>query len=260
MKKIFYILVVCLILSGCQTMETDNFIVGESKETVEGAIEVAEKYQLNKIEQYEVNLKTDDLQMFWRDDTGNIFRSFRAVKDWLQSEKKQELVFAINGGIFMENRYPLGLYIENGVELSKLNKYKDEFGNFYIQPNGVFAISENKAFIIPTDDYQNIKEEIKYATQSGPIMVLDGEINNNLKAESKSRYLRNGVGLKSETEIVFAISNRPVTFYEFAEYFQKELGCDQALYLDGSISLMYAPEMKRYHNSGNFSVIIGVVK
>jgi len=41
------------------------------------------------------------------------------------------------------------------------------------------------------------------------------------------------------------ISEDPVTFYRFASLFRDRLDCTDALYLDGSISSLYAPGLGR---------------
>jgi uncharacterized protein YigE (DUF2233 family) len=53
------------------------------------------------------------------------------------------------------------------------------------------------------------------------------------------------VGVRDKTTIVFAISAEPVTFGAFARLFRDELACSNALFLDGSISSLYAPALGR---------------
>ena len=53
------------------------------------------------------------------------------------------------------------------------------------------------------------------------------------------------------------MSKKEVSFYDFANYF-KSMGCKNALYLDGFVSLTYLPEQNWIQTDGNFGVIIGV--
>jgi len=64
----------------------------------------------------------------------------------------------------------------------------------------------------------------------------------------------------SPAEAVFVITASAVTFYEFAGYFLNRLRCAEALYLDGSISSLYAPQLGRADHWFNVGPIIGVVR
>ncbi|PTT72029.1 phosphodiester glycosidase family protein, partial [Chryseobacterium sp. HMWF001] len=99
--------------------------------------------------------------------------------------------------------------------------------------------------------------EIKYATQSGPILLIDGKINPIFKKDSKNINIRNGVGILNDGNIVLIMSKKEVNFYNFASVF-KESGCTKALYLDGFVSRTYCPEQKWTQEDGNFGVMIGV--
>jgi uncharacterized protein YigE (DUF2233 family) len=59
--------------------------------------------------------------------------------------------------------------------------------------------------------------------------------------------------------VVFAISRTEVTLYDFATYF-KEMGCTNALYLDGFVSRCYLPEKGWAQLDGDFGVMIGVTE
>ena len=158
----------------------------------------------------------------------------------------------------MEDRTPLGLYIENKQQVRPLNKARGS-GNFYLQPNGVFYItSDNKAAVCQTKDFTN-NGKVKYATQSGPLLVVDGEINSVFTKGSSNTNIRNGVGVLPNGEVVFAMSKSLINFYDFAKYFQ-DMGCKYALYLDGFVSRTYLPEKNWSQTDGDFGVIIGVTK
>ncbi|HEX6397315.1 MAG TPA: hypothetical protein VFZ95_07825 [Steroidobacteraceae bacterium] len=60
--------------------------------------------------------------------------------------------------------------------------------------------------------------------------------------------------------MAFVISEDAVTFREFADYFVRELRCGEALYLDGSISSLYAPAMNRADRRASLGPILAVVE
>ena len=159
--------------------------------------------------------------------------------------------------MFKANRYPVGLYVENNQEINALNLGQKR-GNFFLKPNGVFLITtNNEAQVVESTQYPKVDAKIKFATQSGPMLLLHGKIHPKFGKNSLNRNIRSGVGVLNKNKVVFAISNQEVTFYEFASFFKK-LGCQNALYLDGHISQMYLPSLKRYDDGGNFGVMIGV--
>ena len=214
-----------------------------------------------KIISYTVDLKKQDLRLYWKDDSSKNFKSILQLKNWLESKKKN-LLFATNGGMYMEDNSPLGLFIENGKTITKLNTASSATGNFYLMPNGIFYITLDKiAFISETADFVKIKKshKISYATQSGPMLLIDGEMHPEFKEGSANLNIRNGVGILPDNKVIFAMSKEPINFYDFAMYFKK-LGCKNALYLDGFVSRTYLPEKNWIQTDGNFGVIIGVTK
>ncbi len=207
---------------------------------------------------YTIKSNNKNLHLFWKDDSGNILKNFNNLKKFVES-KNEKLVFAMNGGMFQEDYSPLGLYIEKGRQISKLNTRNSSNGNFYLKPNGVFCLTkDNKAEIIPTEKFV-VSENIQYATQSGPMLLINGEFHKAFKSASTNLNIRNGVGVKSNGEIVFVLSKVPVNFYEFAKYF-KEQGCSNALFLDGFVSRAYLPSQNWTNEDGNFGVMIGVTE
>ena len=92
------------------------------------------------------------------------------------------------------------------------------------------------------------------------MLVIDGELHPKLLPESDSTYIRNGVGVSADgTRAVFAISNDPVNFHAFARLFRDELGLPNALYFDGNISRLYAPELQRHDAGFPMGPIVGTV-
>lgn len=210
-----------------------------------------------KIVSYTVDLKYQHLEMYWKNDSGEIMRSIQQLKKHVEG-KGEQLVFAMNGGIYMANWHPLGLFIQNGIVKKKLNTAKGA-GNFYVMPNGVFYTTRNKMpFICKTSNFVWDKS-IEFATQSGPMLVIDGQINSEFTKGSTKVNIRNGVGILPDNKIIFAISRTEVNMYDFADFF-KAKGCKNALCLDGYVSKMYLPEKNLSDTGGDFGVMIGVTK
>lgn len=211
--------------------------------------------QNDKILSYIVDPEKQDLRLYWKSDSGEIFRSIGNLKKNIE-RKNRKLIFAMNGGMYQTDNSPLGLYIENSKTITRLNT-RSGSGNFYLKPNGVFYITkDNKAGICTTAEFPK-KKQVKYATQSGPMLLIDGKYNTAFKEGSLNINIRNGVGILPDNRIIFAMTKWPVNFYDFAKFF-KDQGCKNALYLDGSISQTYLPEKNWVQTGGDFGVIIGV--
>jgi uncharacterized protein YigE (DUF2233 family) len=215
-------------------------------------------YESQRITAHVVDPHKSTLQLFLKDDKGNIFKSFANLKHWLAGKNK-ELIFAMNGGMYMENSMPLGLYVEKGKVIRKTNRVQHAYGNFYMQPNGVFFITKKRnAYIKPSSKF-HFKKYVNYATQSGPMLLINGKIHPKFRKGSKNVNIRNGVGILPDGRVLFAISKGFITFYDFAMFFKKN-GCKNALYFDGVISRIYLPPEYTSLPYSRFGVIVGEVK
>lgn len=198
----------------------------------------------------------EDLRLFHSGPDG-AYGSFRNVDAALGAEGKA-LGFAMNAGMYHRDLAPVGLYVEDGVEVSKLVT-RDGPGNFGLLPNGVFCIGE-RFRVVESRAFKAERPDCRYATQSGPMLVIKGELHPKLLPESDSTYVRNGVGVSADgTRAVFAISNDAVNFHSFARFFRDELGLPDALYFDGNISRLYAPELGRHDGGFPMGPIVGTV-
>lgn len=201
------------------------------------------------------NPMTQHVQMYWKDDKGNKLNSLANLKKHVES-KKQQLQFGCNAGMYTLDHSPLGLYIENGKKIKALNT-KSGKGNFYLMPNGVFYLTkDHKAFVCETSQFKETSS-IQWATQSGPMLVIDGAIHSAFKQGSTNLNIRNGVGILPDGKVLFAMSKEPINLYDFASYFLQK-GCKQALYLDGAVSRTFLPEKNWEQLDGDFGVMIGV--
>ena len=204
-----------------------------------------------------VDPRTEQLELFWQDPSGQRLGSFRRLRDTLATQKR-ELTFAMNAGIFGVDYAPLGLHIENGRTLHALNLGKGGRGNFYLKPNGVFYLVDQTPAIVDAKLYNTLKVQPRLATQSGPLLVVKGALHPAFREASVNRHFRNGIGVTRNGKVAFAISQGLVTFHEFATLFRDVLECDDALYLDGGLSAVYAPSKGQQFLGGDFVGILGV--
>lgn len=206
----------------------------------------------------EVDPRTDDLRLFLDAPSGEKYGQFSTLDGALAGEGNA-LVFGMNGGMYHDDRAPVGHYIEDGQEIMRVIPNAGP-GNFGLLPNGVFCIQNGRADVIETLTYDAARPDCRYATQSGPMLVIDGDLHPRFLKDSTSRYIRNGVGTSQDgTRAVFVISDQSVTFHEFGRIFRDDLGLPNALFLDGSVSRLHAPQLNRSDFGRWLGPIVGVV-
>ena len=198
----------------------------------------------------------DDLRLFHSGPDG-AYGSFAAVNGALEGQG-QALGFAMNAGMYHRDLAPVGLYVEEGVETAPLVT-SDGPGNFGLLPNGVFCWGASFR-VIESRAFRDKAPACRFATQSGPMLVIGGALHPRFLATSDSTYVRNGVGVSADgSRAVFAISNDEVNFHTFARLFRDELGLPDALYFDGNISRLYAPDLNRHDAGFPMGPIVGTV-
>jgi uncharacterized protein YigE (DUF2233 family) len=185
-----------------------------------------------------VDLKAALIKVLWKNAAGVPYGSL----DGASRQIGGDLLALTNAGIYSEGYTPEGLHVEGGVTASPLNLNRGE-GNFYLRPNGVFYVADDGAGIVEAEKFDSLsgRARVQEATQSGPLLVIGGEIRQDLKPDSQSLYVRNGIGVKSPDEVYVVISEGEVNLYDFASVFKEQLHCRDALYLDGCVSQVYLP-------------------
>lgn len=193
----------------------------------------------------EADARTDDIRLFLDDpESGAVLGRFDSVERVLAAEGAR-LAFAMNAGMYHPDRRPVGLYVEAGHRRAPLVTRAGP-GNFGLLPNGVFCVGEGLARVIETRRFAREAPDCRFATQSGPMLVIDGALHPRLIEGSDSRHVRNGVGTSADGRRAwFLISDAPVNFHRFARVFRDHLGARQALYLDGRVSRLHAPGLGR---------------
>lgn len=183
--------------------------------------------------------------------------------DQLAVTTNQEMIFAMNAGMYEPNRMAKGLLIVNGKPEQRIDTARQGYGNFYMQPNGIFAIRKDSIAVLERTHvfFQNTPADFLYATQSGPMMLWEGKMNPKFNDGSPNRHIRNAVGITATNEVIFVISERRVTFFEISSFLVSQ-GCTEALYLDGAISQAYMPELglTNLKNGGHLGPIVVIFK
>ena len=181
------------------------------------------------------------VELFLRDEAGDILGAFSSVK----SRVNGTVVMAMNAGMYHDDRRPVGLYIEDGIQEAPIVTRAGP-GNFGLLPNGVFCLRADRSDVIESRAFTANPPACTDATQSGPMLVIDGALHPRFLRDSTSRNIRNGVGTSADGQrVVFAISDDAVTFHEFGTLFRDTLDLPNALYFDGRISRLYAPAVGR---------------
>ena len=216
------------------------------------------KYQEAHFTACTAKIPEDDIRLFFQDQTGKIFGQFQELDNFLK-EQDLDIIFATNGGMYHADRSPVGMYVENFKEFSPLIN-REGPGNFGLLPNGVFCFNKKEFLILETKEFARRKIQCQYATQSGPLLVMDGKIHPKFIKNGASKFVRSGVGIsKDGLEAIFLISNQAVNFYHFASTFLDHLKIDNALYLDGNISRLYSPKLNRIDFGFDIGPIVAVV-
>lgn len=186
---------------------------------------------------------------------GKPMRNFDTL-DTRLGERFPQLAFAMNGGMYDDKGAPIGYYVEDGAVQVPLNR-KDGPGNFHMKPNGVFYGDASGWHVVNTDDFAKAKpDHVRFATQSGPMLVIDGKLHPDISENGTSLQIRNGVGVSADGSAWFAISDEPVSFGRFARLFRDQLKAPNALFLDGSVSRLWDPVARRKDGGAEIGPIV----
>jgi uncharacterized protein YigE (DUF2233 family) len=205
------------------------------------------QYERNAYTVCEVDLRKATLRLYWKRPDGTPYVYLSSLPRVLEGEGGR-LLFAANAGMFDPALKPVGLYLEQGRELTHLNT-RSAHGNFHMKPNGVFYLSADAAAVAETRQFLQQKPRPQLATQSGPMLVINGRLHPRFNRRSTSLKARDGVGVRADGRVLFAISEGEVSFEAFARLFRDGLNCPNALFLDGgSAATLYVPSRNGHGN------------
>jgi uncharacterized protein YigE (DUF2233 family) len=233
------------------------FLVPEVSIRAESAPCQPVTYELSGYTVCEVDLRRQSVKLFWKKPDGHPYEYLSSLPRALRNHSRR-LLFATNGGMYHPDNSPVGLYIEEGRELVRANT-STGLGNFHMRPNGVFYVTGEVAGVLETASFIKQRPQVDFATQSGPMLVIDGEVHARFVRYGGSRKYRVGVGSRDPSSVVFAVSESEISFGEFARLFRDKLRCKNALFLDGgSATSFYSPVLGRNSNFLPLGPIIGV--
>lgn len=205
------------------------------------------------------SMSEHDIRLFHSDADGAPYLQFNELERELD-EQSRTLIFAMNGGMYHEDRAPVGFFRDQYGDRATVNT-NDGPGNFHLKPNGLFWLTADGAGVTESQTYLDDEIDPVYATQSGPMLVIDGALHPGLNPDGTSHRRRNGVGVSADGQTVhFAISDAAVTFHEFATLFRDTIDAPNALFLDGQVSRIFAPEIDRNELGSDLGPIVGVVE
>ncbi|MEL6723914.1 MAG: phosphodiester glycosidase family protein [Pseudomonadota bacterium] len=255
MRRLLIILLGLFAVAACGDEATPSAPV--QAETPQNCSTVTHRNDAYTVCTYSVT--AHDIRLFHSDAEGEPYLQFNTLERELD-ERGESLIFAMNGGMYHEDRRPVGFYRDRNGDRASVNT-NDGPGNFHLKPNGVFWLSETAAGVTESQAYLDQALDPTFATQSGPMLVIDGALHPGLNPEGTSHRRRNGVGVSADGEnVYFAISDTAVTFHDFATLFRDTIGVPNALFLDGQISRIYAPEVNRNEIGADLGPIVGVVE
>jgi uncharacterized protein YigE (DUF2233 family) len=209
------------------------------------------------------------LRLMARDEQGRPVRTI-ARADSILRRRGERLLFATNAGLYHRTDLATGMLVaDGGRTYAPLNRDPGppnpcRVANFYCPPNGVFFVAGGRAGVLTTADFARrtaSAPRVQLATQSGPMLVRRGQLARTFEAASRSRLVRNGVGVRADGTVVFAIADDGVSFHGFATAFRDELDCPDALFLDGTISQLYAgPGSRMPSRAREFAALFAVTE
>jgi uncharacterized protein YigE (DUF2233 family) len=167
------------------------------------------------------------------------------IAGWAEGRQTDSIVFVVNGGMYGDDLRPVGYFVEGSERLAEIDR-SEASGNFYMKPNGVFFGSSGEWRVLETETFvRTIGTRPEFGTQSGPMLVVEGEMHPRFQENGPSRAVRNGVGVDAQGRAHFVISDEALSFGQLARFYRDELEVPNALYLDGNVSSLWNPASGR---------------
>lgn len=170
---------------------------------------------------------------------------FGTIEAWAAGKNESAIAFVMNAGAYGDDLKALGYFVEDGERLVELNR-ADGSGNFYMKPSGVFFGTGGNWRIVETETFlRTVGTRPAFGTQSGPMLVIGGELHPEIQDDGPSKTIRNGVGIDADGKAHFVISDAPLSFGQLARFFRDELKTPNALFLDANVSSLWDPASGR---------------
>lgn len=171
--------------------------------------------------------------------------NFGTIEGWAAGRDESRIAFVTNGGMYGDDLKAIGYFVRDEERLVELNRGEGG-GNFFLKPNGVFFGTGGNWRILDSETFlRTIGTRPQFGTQSGPMLVIGGDLHPEIQDNGPSKAIRNGVGIDAEGKAHFVISNAPLSFGQLARYFRDELETPNALFLDGNVSSLWDPASGR---------------
>lgn len=171
--------------------------------------------------------------------------NFGTIEAWAAGRDESRIAFVMNAGMYDNALKPIGYFVRDEDRLSELDR-SDGLGNFYLKPNGVFFGTGGRWRVLGSNTFfSTIGTRPQFGTQSGPLLVIDGELHPDIQDDGPSKAIRNGVGVDAQGKAHFVISDAPLSFGKLARYFRDEVKTPNALFLDGNVSSLWHPASGR---------------
>jgi uncharacterized protein YigE (DUF2233 family) len=173
--------------------------------------------------------------------------------------RAESVAFAMNAGMFDDAGQPIGLLVLGGHEVHPINRNKGG-GNFHLLPNGVFLVRKDGRAEVTTSAAYSPSPDIAFATQSGPMLLVDGKLHPAFDVDGESRFVRNGVAIAADGRPRFVISLDAVSFGKMARFVRDSLHARNALYFDGAVSSLWSPADHRQDNVTDLGPLVVAFK
>ncbi|MGB3710505.1 MAG: phosphodiester glycosidase family protein [Erythrobacter sp.] len=164
-----------------------------------------------------------------------------SIEGWRQGRDAANIAFVVNAGMYGDDLRPVGYFVRDADRFVEIDR-GSAGGNFYLKPNGVFFGSEGNWRILESETFvRTVGTRPQFGTQSGPMLVINGEMHPEFSENGPSKAIRNGVGIDRQGRAHFVISGEPLSFGQLARFYRDELDVPDALYLDGNVSALWDP-------------------
>ncbi|MCS6039244.1 phosphodiester glycosidase family protein [Klebsiella pneumoniae subsp. pneumoniae] len=135
------------------------------------------------LQSYRVDAQKERIAMYWQDRHGKASGSLRSLLAGIDGDGRVQM--AMNGGIYDKAYAPLGA-VYRRRQTADAGKPLRRRRELFIRPGGVFLVENGRAKIVPLPAYKP-SPAIRYAVQSGPMLIENGAINWRLKPSASSQ-------------------------------------------------------------------------